>query len=89
MNTPTKPRYCIPWEAGLCSEARAVGRRIAKILHALEGINGFIVDGKCDLQKDVDRLRVEIIEGLRRDGWRLRVTDSDRWSILPPKDMYS
>jgi hypothetical protein len=64
MDNP-KP-YCKPWNAGLASEPRAVGRTIAKLMDALQQVNGNIVDGP--IIDDVVALKVKILESMRADG---------------------
>jgi hypothetical protein len=82
--TAEKKAYCKPHEAGLQSEARAVGRRIGKVLDALATINAWVIDG--EMVNDCWRMRRQIIDQLEADGWRIKLTASDRFQVLPPKE---
>lgn len=75
----------IPAEAGLASEARAVGRRIADFLNNCERFSWAIANGK--LIGDIQRFRMDVIDRLRAEGWRISVDlISDKWLVLPPED---
>ena len=77
-------KYCIPLEAGLASEGPAVGRRIARLLKALgDEVQSLIVSGQ--VIEDVWRFRTDLITKLREDGWRIKVLESGRLSVLVPK----
>lgn len=82
--------YCKPQEAGLASEARAVGRRVAELLDALSSFSWSIVDeGGMDantLPNDCRMVKMSIIEKMRDEGWRIRVKENGKYSVLPPKD---
>lgn len=82
MNDTKARPYCKPNESGLASEARAVGRKIGKLLDATGTLSRWICEGP--IVDDCDSLRSAIIDGLRADGWRVRVAPSDRWQVLPP-----
>lgn len=80
-----KLSYCVPNEAGLASEAGAVGRRIARLLNALGDLNRWICEGK--LEQDCYDFRVKIIEQLRAEGWRVSMREgSENFQVLKPKD---
>ena len=75
-------RYCDPIVAGLSSEPAAVGRKLGKLLDALDEVNSNICDGAV-----VDRvhaMRVELLDKLRAEGWRISAGDT-KWKVLPPK----
>lgn len=79
----TQSAYCVPSESGLASEARAVGRRIGKILDSLGSVDWHIASGP--IVEDCHTLGVKIRESLIADGWRITVNAHDRWIVLPPK----
>ncbi len=77
--------YFKPANAGLQSEPRAAGRRIAKLLHALEDhVNGYIGEG--ELPDELRAFKVRIIDRMRAQGWRVSRTAADRWQVLPPRE---
>ena len=77
--------YFKPANAGLQSEPRAAGRRIAKLLHALEDhINGYIGEG--ELPDELRAFKVRIIDRMRAQGWKVSRTAADRWQVLPPRE---
>ena len=90
MAPMSKLTYCKPQEAGLASEARAVGRRIAALLDTLDEFTWALMeDGGPDsntLPNDCRLFRRTMIEKLEAEGWRLKVKSNDKWSVLPPKD---
>ena len=76
--------YCKPWNAGLCSEPRAVGRRLAKLMNALDTeINSNIAEG--ELVEDVRTLRVRMLDKLKAEGWRITHHGDRGWKVLPPR----
>lgn len=79
-----KLTYCIPNEAGLASEGRAVGRRISKLLDALEDLNSCLCGG--DIIEEKYAYKFALLEKLRAEGWRCSVNARDCWQVLPPKD---
>lgn len=73
-----------PNNAGLESETRSACRRAGKLLNALgEHINENICEGT--INERIRNLRLEIIDGLRDEGYRVQQTESRGWSVLPPK----
>jgi hypothetical protein len=76
-------KYCEPAEAGLASEAKAVGRRIGHILDALGEVNNFLCDGQ--INEDCRELRMKMIERLKAEGWRISIPKNS-YKVLPPKD---
>jgi len=77
----SETKYCEPWCAGLASEPRAVGRRLAAVLDALGGVNRNVCQGA--VESDCEDLKRTMIEKLRAEGWR--VTVGEKWKVLPPK----
>ena len=77
--------YCTPLCAGLSSEPKAVARRLARLLNALETeITGYVVTGAI-LEQKVTFYR-QVLEGLRMDGWRITWNDNtNKWKVLAPK----
>jgi hypothetical protein len=80
-----KPRYCKPWNAGLASEPRAVGRTLGRLLDAIGEVNENLVEGQ--VIEDCRALKLCLLENLRADGWRITRRDAPtyRWQVLPPK----
>jgi hypothetical protein len=85
--TMSKPKkYCTPWEAGLQSTSREVGRRIAKALDALSMINSWVVEGgEGTIEDEFWEFRVKVAEKLRAEGWRIS-TPKNKYRVLPPKE---
>lgn len=80
------PKYFEPNNAGLNSEPRAAGRRVARLLDTLSTeVNGYICGGY--ILEEVRNLRMSIIENMRAQGWRVTVKSNDRYSVLPPKEV--
>ena len=73
--------YCKPWCAGLASEPRAVGRRLGKLLDALDTIDRNSCEG--GVTESAYNLKIEMLDKLRAEGWR--ITANDKWQVLPPK----
>jgi hypothetical protein len=84
MPESTEPKpYCNPNEAGLASTSRAVGRRLGRILDALDTeISWAVCSG--DILEDVRDLAFKMREKLKAEGWRITVNRHDRWQVLPP-----
>lgn len=76
-------KFLVPNDAGLQSTDRAVGKRVAKLLDALDSINSWVTKGEM-VQACTD-LKDKILAELRAEGWRIKVTDRDSWQVLPPK----
>lgn len=74
-------RYLDPHEAGLASEARAVGRRAAAVLNALGDLNANLASGT--LIDECFRLKGEMIRRLEEDGWRVSIPGNS-YRVLPP-----
>lgn len=78
-----KTEYCRPWNAGLSSEPRAVGRRLGKLLDALaDQINDHIVQGQ--ITQDCWQFRMKLLDKLKADGWRITIPHNN-YQVLPPK----
>lgn len=75
--------YAIPHEAGLASEARAVGRRLAELLDGLGNVNNFIIE-QGELTDKLWQLKVELIDKLKADGWRISIPKNN-YKVLPPR----
>jgi len=76
-------KYVVPHEAGLASEARAVGKRIAELLDGLGNINTWLVE-PCELVDKCFEFKVDLIEKLKADGWRVSIPKNN-YKVLPPK----
>lgn len=74
--------WCEPWEAGLASEASAVGRRLGELLTALDNVDSNIVKGT--LPNDLREFRLNLHERLKAEGWRITAKQHG-WKVLPPK----
>ena len=77
-----KLTYCIPEEVGLASEGSAVAKRLGRLLTALGNeINGYICQGP--IHESVRELRIQIIDKLKAEGWRVKATDNGYRVLLP------
>jgi len=75
--------YCIPANAGLASEPKAVARRLSRLLTALATeINDHVVTGQ--IADDVRQFRMALHDRLTNSCWRIKATDNG-WRVLPPK----
>jgi predicted RNA-binding Zn-ribbon protein involved in translation (DUF1610 family) len=74
--------YVVPLEAGLASEAKAVGRRLAALLDALGDINTWVVE-KGELTEKCWEFKTQLIAKLDAEGWRIRIP-RDKYHVLPP-----
>lgn len=74
--------YCVPNEAGLASEARAVGRRLGALLDALGDVNEWIIE-RGELTEELWNAKVRLIERLKADGWRITIPKNN-YKVLPP-----
>lgn len=79
-----KADYVKPNNAGLASESRAVGRRIAKLLDACSDINRWVVEGA--IENDCWNFRCQLKEKLEKSGWRVSLNARERFVVLPPKE---
>ena len=75
--------YAVPNEAGLASEAGAVGRRLGKLLDSLGDVNEWIIE-RGELTEDLWEMKVKLIERLKADGWRISIPKNS-YKVLPPK----
>lgn len=73
--------YVKPAEAGLASEARAVGRKIGKLLDALGDVNRFVAEGT--ISDECGDFRHAMIEKLVENGWRVTIP-ANSYRVLPP-----
>ena len=80
--------YCEPLEAGLASEAAAVGRRIGRLLDALGSeVTGWTVQrGPGTIEQEIYDFKQSLIDKLQADGWRLKINARDKWQVLPPME---
>lgn len=76
-----------PLEAGLDSEPRLVGVRLGKLLDALDGVNGNVIEdvpdgvvGHCRIMKQ------NLIECLKEDGWNVHWSNNQKKFKVWPKD---
>ena len=75
--------YAKPHEAGLASEAKAVGKRLGELLDALGNINSWVIESG-PLTQACDDMRFGLIDKLKADGWRVSVPKNN-YRVLPPK----
>lgn len=73
--------WCEPYEAGLSSEAKAVGKRLGELLTALSGFDNIV---KGTLPHELWQYRIALHERLKAEGWRITGT-ANGWKVLPPK----
>lgn len=73
--------YVKPAEAGLASEARAVGRRIGKLLDSLGDVNRNVAEGT--ISDECSDFRQAMIEKLVQNGWRVTIP-ANSYRVLPP-----
>lgn len=73
--------WCEPWEAGLASEAKAVGKRLGDILTVLGNLDSGIVRGT--LPTELWEFRVALHDRLKAEGWRITAKQNG-WKVLPP-----
>ena len=67
--------YCKPWNAGLQSETRAVGRRLGRLLDSLaDEINPNIASGP--IVEELVEVRFKIIRSLTADGWIITIPNN-------------
>lgn len=72
-----------PFEAGLASEARAVGKRLGEVLSALGCVDGgHIATGS--MVDAIRAFRLRLHEQLTAAGWRV-TAKTNGWKVLPPK----
>lgn len=80
-----RPVYCVPNEAGLASEGKAVARRVARLLNALESdVNKWVVSGQ--IEQDIWDFKVMLLEKLRADSWQVEAKEHGGWSVKTPKE---
>lgn len=72
--------YCEP--KGDQEFAYGVGHALAGLLDALDGVNESTCIGQ--ITDDVANLSYLISHRLKTDGWRFRLTPTDRWDVRPP-----
>ncbi len=79
------PEYCVPWNAGLDSETKSVARRLGRLLTALDHeISGYVIKGT--LTEDITKLKRDMIERLREQGWTITYSDTKhRYQVKGPK----
>lgn len=74
--------YAVPHEAGLASEAKAVGKRLAELLDALGGVNTWLIE-KGALTESCWQFKMDLIDKLKQDGWRISIPKNN-YKVLPP-----
>lgn len=75
--------FCKPQEAGLASEARAVGKRLGELLDGLSDLNEFIIE-RGTLTEELWNFKVSLIDRLKADGWTVKVPKNN-YKVTPPK----
>jgi len=75
--------YVIPHEAGLASEAKTIGKRLGELLDGLDSINTWVVE-QGELVEKCYQFKVELIDKLKADGWRISIPNNN-YKVLPPK----
>lgn len=76
--------YFIPKNAGIPSEPKEAGKRVAKLLNALDShVNEYIAEGA--LIEELRTFRNRILAEMRREGWQIRNTEARGWQVSPTK----
>lgn len=75
--------YAVPHEAGLASEAKAVGKRLGELLDSLGNMNNFLIE-QGEFTDTCWQFKVNLIEKLKADGWRISIPNNN-YKVLPPK----
>lgn len=79
--------YVSPNDAGLNSEPRAVGRRLAKLLDALsDNVNSWIANG--EIVQEVLDFRRSLVEKLEADGWEVKLNARNHYTVKPTKQWW-
>ena len=85
----SKLTYVRPYDAGLASEPAAVGRRIGKLIDALENLDMLTESGPGTLAYEVREFRINIINKLQAEGWRCGYRGGDHYKVLIPLDYWN
>lgn len=78
--------YVQPNDAGIPSTPENVGKRLGKLLDALDGsdtINRWIVGGP--ITEDLWQFKQTLMAKLQADGWEIKVGKSDHYRVKPSK----
>lgn len=73
--------WCEPYEAGLASEAKAVGRTLGELLTALDSLETIV---RGTLPHELRDFRLSLHDRLKAEGWRITAKQNG-WKVLPPK----
>lgn len=83
MSEAASDPYCRPLNAGLASEPKAVARRLARLVRAVDDeVNSMVVSGR--VLDDLREFRKALCKGLAEDGWDWTFGGSDRLKFRPP-----
>lgn len=79
---PAKP-FCVPHEAGLGSEAKAVAKALSDLLTMMGRVNNLLCSG--ELPEELWQFRINVHKRLEAEGWRISAKIHQGWRVLPPK----
>lgn len=77
--------YAKPHEAGLASEAKAVGRRLGELLDGLSNVNEWVIE-RGILTDALWQFKSQLLDKLKADGWRITIP-KNKYKVLPPKKL--
>jgi hypothetical protein len=79
--------YCVPSNAGLDSEPKAVEKRLRRLFAALDKeINAFVVHGL--ILHDIRTLRQKMRDELLIEGWEVGYKSTERLTVKCPKGWF-
>lgn len=72
-----------PLNTGSRSTGKAAGKKLGALLDALDGLDSFTIAG--DGLAMLSKFRSELVDGLKAEGWEIKVSPKDTWKVTPPK----
>ncbi len=74
--------YFVPANAGIPSEPANAGKRLAKLLNALDShVTEYI--GQGALIEEIREFRNRMLAQLRSEGWQITNTETRGWYVIP------